>query len=155
MTSLDLNSISYLDSGLAPQTCYSYQIRAQGQDTYSAYSNEASASTTITPGGDTGPATDKIIAGYFPAWGIYNARKYWVSYIPFDRITHVNYAFANVDSGSLQEGARHAHTSLDHGTGQIFEIVGVIHIPCIQDGVSPQVAQQVHAQHRVPQFAAV
>mgnify|MGYP001826818592 CR=1 FL=1 len=102
MTSLDLNSISYLDSGLALQTCYSYQIRALGENTESAYSNEASASTKITPGGDTGPATDKIIAGYFPAWGIYNARKYWVSYIPFDRITHVNYAFANVDSGSLQ-----------------------------------------------------
>ena len=96
------DSISYLDIGLAPQTCYSYQIRAYDSEGGSAYSNEASASTSVTTGGSTGPATDKIIAGYFPSWGIYNARKYWVSYIPFDRITHVNYAFANVDSGSLQ-----------------------------------------------------
>jgi chitinase len=96
------DSSSHLDTGLAPQTCYSYQVQAYDAGTNSAFSNTASASTTNTTGGHTGPATDKIIAGYFPAWGIYNARKYWVSYIPFDRITHVNYAFANVDPASLQ-----------------------------------------------------
>jgi GH18 family chitinase len=41
--------------------------------------------------------TDRIIAGYYPSWAIYSARQYWVSYPPFDRITHVYYAFANVD----------------------------------------------------------
>jgi len=51
-------------------------------------------------GGDstvTGPDTDRIIAGYYPSWAIYSAREYWVRYIPFDRVTHVYYAFANVD----------------------------------------------------------
>jgi len=51
-------------------------------------------------GGDgtvTGPDTDKIIAGYYPSWAIYSAREYWVRYIPFDRVTHVYYAFANVE----------------------------------------------------------
>jgi chitinase len=49
-----------------------------------------------------GPATDKIIAGYYPSWGIYNARKYWVRYIPFDRISHVYYAFANLDPNTYE-----------------------------------------------------
>jgi GH18 family chitinase len=50
-------------------------------------------------GGGSGgaPATDRIIAGYYPSWAIYSAREYWVSYIPFDRVTHVYYAFANLD----------------------------------------------------------
>jgi chitinase len=52
------------------------------------------------PGGDSGPATSRIIAGYYPSWGIYSAREYWVRYIPFDRVTHVYYAFANVDPDS-------------------------------------------------------
>jgi len=93
---------SYADSGLTPQTTYTYRVRAFDNDENSGYSNEASATTQNTTGGSTGPITDKIIAGYYPSWGIYNARKYWVSYIPFDRITHVNYAFANIDSNSLQ-----------------------------------------------------
>lgn len=50
----------------------------------------------------TRPQTDKAIVGYYPSWAIYNARKYWVRYIPFERITHVNYAFANVDPGTLE-----------------------------------------------------
>jgi len=99
---LPADANSYLDIGLASSTTYTYRVWAYDASTTSDYSNEASASTQNTTGGSTGPNTDKIIAGYFPSWGIYNARKYWVSYIPFDRITHVNYAFANVDSGNLE-----------------------------------------------------
>ena len=63
-----------------------YRVAAFDDDGLSDYSNEAS----ITPGGSgtgsgSGPMTDKTITGYFPSWGIYNARKYWVRYIPFDR----------------------------------------------------------------------
>jgi chitinase len=104
VATLDANADAYLDTGLSPLTTYSYRVRAHdaGAGTTSAYSNEASAITQTTIGGATGPNTDKIIAGYFPSWGIYNARKHWVRYIPFDRITHVNYAFANVDPISLE-----------------------------------------------------
>lgn len=80
-----------------------YRVAAFDDDGLSDYSNEAS----ITPGGSgtgsgSGPMTDKTITGYFPSWGIYNARKYWVRYIPFDRVTHINYAFANVDPATSE-----------------------------------------------------
>ena len=99
---LPANTADFLDSGLTSQTVYTYRVMAYRVGETSGYSNEASASTQDPAGGGTGPNTDKLIAGYYPAWGIYNARKYWVSYIPFDRITHVNYAFANIDPNSLQ-----------------------------------------------------
>ncbi|KAL9185571.1 hypothetical protein ACHAXT_003348 [Thalassiosira profunda] len=34
--------------------------------------------------------------GVLQSWAIYNARKYWVRDIPLDKVTHVNYAFANL-----------------------------------------------------------
>jgi GH18 family chitinase len=52
--------------------------------------------------GSASPNTTKAIFGYYPQWGIYMARSYWVRYIPFTRVTHVNYAFANVDAATLQ-----------------------------------------------------
>lgn len=36
-----------------------------------------------------------IIVAYSAAWSIYG-RSYFVSDIPGDRITHINYAFANI-----------------------------------------------------------
>jgi len=36
-----------------------------------------------------------IILAYFTAWSIYG-RSYFVSDIPGDKITHINYAFANI-----------------------------------------------------------
>lgn len=38
---------------------------------------------------------NKIVIAYFTAWSIYG-RSYFVSDIPFDRLTHINYAFANI-----------------------------------------------------------
>ncbi|CAF2946012.1 unnamed protein product [Rotaria sp. Silwood2] len=38
-----------------------------------------------------------IIVAYFAAWSIYS-RSYFVADIPGDKITHINYAFANIDS---------------------------------------------------------
>jgi chitinase len=98
---------AYQDAGLLAGTTYFYRVRAHDGAIASPYSNEASATPQEDGGGGgsgsaTGPQTDKIIAGYFPSWGIYNARKYWVRYIPFDRITHVYYAFANIDPTSLE-----------------------------------------------------
>ena len=39
--------------------------------------------------------TAKRSIGYFPAWSIY-ARNYHVMDIPADKLTHINYAFANI-----------------------------------------------------------
>ncbi|MEZ4314743.1 MAG: glycoside hydrolase family 18 protein [Polyangiaceae bacterium] len=44
-------------------------------------------------GGGAGEA--KRIIGYFVAWGVYG-RDYHVADIPADKLTHVNYAFANI-----------------------------------------------------------
>jgi GH18 family chitinase len=38
-----------------------------------------------------------IIVAYFAAWSIYS-RSYFIEDIPGDKITHINYAFANIGS---------------------------------------------------------
>jgi len=38
-----------------------------------------------------------IIVAYYAAWSIYS-RSYFVADIPGDKITHINYAFANIGS---------------------------------------------------------
>lgn len=38
-----------------------------------------------------------ILVAYFAAWSIYS-RSYFISDIPGDKITHINYAFANIGS---------------------------------------------------------
>lgn len=51
---------------------------------------------------DTGAAPEhgKRVVGYFTSWGIY-ARDYQVADIPADRLTHINYAFININGSSL------------------------------------------------------
>ncbi len=46
-------------------------------------------------GGDSGPQTDKKIVAYYIEWGIYG-RDYQPADMPLDKVTHVNYAFANI-----------------------------------------------------------
>ncbi len=57
--------------------------------------NSPSPTATATTTGQTsGP---KRVIGYYAAWSIY-ARNYFVSDIPADKLTHINYAFANVSA---------------------------------------------------------
>lgn len=65
-------------------------------------------------GGSTGSAGgspgDKRIVGYFTAWSVYG-RDYHVPEIPADKLTHVNYAFANIsDAGECVLGDPYADT---------------------------------------------
>ena len=46
---------------------------------------------------------DKKIVAYYTAWSIY-AREFPVSEIPADRLTHINYAFANIVGGECVLG---------------------------------------------------
>ena len=55
----------------------------------------------------TAQTTDKRIVGYFPSWGIY-ARNYHVPNIPAAQLTHINYAFANVQNGVITLGDSYA-----------------------------------------------
>jgi chitinase len=69
----------------------------------SAQDDEEAVTTTTTTaapvadeafGGPPGSGSGRVV-GYFAAWSIYD-RNYQVMDIPADRLTHVNYGFANV-----------------------------------------------------------
>jgi len=54
------------------------------------------------------PPAGKVIVGYYIEWGIYG-RDYQPADMPLDKITHVNYAFANIDeSGRIAIGDPYA-----------------------------------------------
>lgn len=55
----------------------------------------------------TAQSPHKRIVGYFPSWGIY-ARNYHVPSIPAAQLTHINYAFANIQNGSIALGDAYA-----------------------------------------------
>lgn len=73
------------------------------------------------PDGGAGPAntggglidggalpSDRRIIGYFTEWSVYG-RNFHVADIPADRLTHVNYAFANISAeGECSLGDPHA-----------------------------------------------
>jgi chitinase len=46
---------------------------------------------------------DRRIIGYFPSWGVYE-RHYDVADVPAELLTHVNYAFANLENGRCIPG---------------------------------------------------
>lgn len=61
---------------------------------------------TPAPGAYSG---DKKIIAYYPAWATY-ARNYQVADIPAQKVTHINYAFANVQNGRCVLGDSYADT---------------------------------------------
>lgn len=47
-------------------------------------------------------ASGKRVVGYFVEWGIYAAHdSYYVTSIPFDKLTHINYAFVGINPSTL------------------------------------------------------
>ncbi len=57
-----------------------------------------------------GPTTTGRMVGYFPGWAVY-ARDFHVPEIPADRLTHINYAFANISAaGECELGDAYADT---------------------------------------------
>jgi GH18 family chitinase len=62
----------------------------------------------IDTGGGGGPDTDKKIVAYYIEWGIYG-RDYQPADMPLEKITHVNYAFANIgEDGRIAIGDPYA-----------------------------------------------
>lgn len=51
--------------------------------------------------------SEKRIVGYFTSWGVYG-RDYHVSDIPANKLTHINYAFANIVNGEIALGDPYA-----------------------------------------------
>ncbi len=101
---------SYTNTGLTAGTDYSYAIQAR--DT-ADQTGPASGSVAVrtTGGGGEPPVGDKIKLGYFTNWGVYG-RNYHVKNLvtsgSAQKITHINYAFGNVQGGKCTIGDAYA-----------------------------------------------
>ncbi|MEV0823004.1 glycosyl hydrolase family 18 protein [Nonomuraea rubra] len=98
---------SHTDTGLAANTAYSYTVRARdAAGNRSGNSNTVNATTT----GGTGGGGNKVL-GYFVQWGVYQ-RAYHVKNIDTSgsaaKLTHINYAFGNVQNGQCTIGDSYA-----------------------------------------------
>ena len=85
---------TYTDTGLAPNTTYTYRVRARdGAGNLSGLSNQISVTTNQATGG-----TNRRVA-YFAQWGIYG-RNFKVRNVDASgqaaKLTHIHYAFGNV-----------------------------------------------------------
>ncbi len=107
-----VTGLTYTDSGLTAGTDYSYSVQAR--DT-ADQTGPVSASVAVrTTGGGTGPGPGpgaKINLGYFTNWGVYG-RNYHVKNLvtsgSAQKITHINYAFGNVQGGKCTIGDAYA-----------------------------------------------
>jgi chitinase len=87
-------------AGLSPLTAYAFTVRAR--DTFDNTS-PASAAVTVTTDDVVGAGSYAKV-GYFVQWGIYG-RQYFVKNLDTSgsaaKLTHLNYAFANLDPVNL------------------------------------------------------
>ncbi|WP_199545915.1 glycoside hydrolase family 18 chitinase [Streptomyces sp. N35] len=92
---------SYTNTGLSAGTDYSYSIQARDTANQTGPVSGARAVRTTGGGGEPEPG-DKVNLGYFVEWGVYG-RNYHVKNMvtsgTASKITHINYAFANVKNG--------------------------------------------------------
>ncbi|MEV0614108.1 glycosyl hydrolase family 18 protein [Nonomuraea sp. NPDC050404] len=98
---------THTDTGLTASTAYSYTVRARdAAGNRSANSNSVTATTT----GGNGGGGNKVL-GYFVQWGVYQ-RGYHVKNIDTSgsaaKMTHINYAFGNVQNGQCTIGDSYA-----------------------------------------------
>ncbi|MFD8143522.1 glycosyl hydrolase family 18 protein [Streptomyces sp. NPDC059708] len=109
---------TYTDAGLTKGTTYTYTVTAR--DTADQTGPASAPLSVTTPGGGTdpgpgpGPGPDpgaKVKLGYFTDWGVYQ-RNYHVKNLVTSgtaaKITHINYAFGNVQNGKCTIGDSYA-----------------------------------------------
>ncbi|MFJ3829604.1 glycosyl hydrolase family 18 protein [Streptomyces sp. NPDC090046] len=101
---------SYADSGLTKGTAYTYSVTAR--DTIDQTGPSSGSATVTTTGGVIPPdPSGKVKLGYFTNWGIYG-RNYHVKNLVTSgtagKITHINYAFGNVQNGQCTIGDAYA-----------------------------------------------
>ncbi|MEU4727174.1 glycoside hydrolase family 18 chitinase [Streptomyces sp. NPDC023588] len=97
---------SYADSGLTKGTTYTYSVTAR--DTADQTGPSSGSVSVTTTGGVIPPDPGgKVKLGYFTEWGIYG-RNYHVKNLVTSgtaaKITHINYAFGNVQNGQCTIG---------------------------------------------------
>ncbi|MGX2994488.1 glycosyl hydrolase family 18 protein [Streptomyces sp. JNUCC 64] len=102
--------VTYTDNKLVAGTDYSFTVQAR--DTGNQTGPVSGAVAVRTTGGDPGGNPGKQIKmGYFTQWGVYG-RNYHVKNLDTSgtaaKITHINYAFANVVNGRCVIGDAYA-----------------------------------------------
>ncbi|RSS53577.1 chitinase, partial [Streptomyces sp. WAC07061] len=102
---------TFNDGGLTKGTTYTYAVTAR--DTADQTGPSSGELTVTTPGGggtDPDPGA-KVKLGYFTDWGVYQ-RNYHVKNLVTSgsaaKITHINYAFGNVQNGKCTIGDAYA-----------------------------------------------
>ncbi|MEV8530973.1 glycoside hydrolase family 18 chitinase [Streptomyces sp. NPDC051211] len=99
------------ETGLTKGTTYSYHVVAR--DTADQTGPASGTLSVTTPGGvvDPPPAGGPVKLGYFTEWGVYG-RNYHVKNLvtsgTASKITHINYAFGNVQNGQCTIGDAYA-----------------------------------------------
>ncbi|AXK34717.1 chitinase [Streptomyces armeniacus] len=100
---------SFKDTGLLKGTEYAYSVTAE--DTAGQRGPASGTLKAKTTGGSTQPPGEHVKLGYFTEWGVYD-RNYHVKNMvtsgSADKITHINYAFGNVQGGKCTIGDSYA-----------------------------------------------
>ncbi|GGM88479.1 glycosyl hydrolase family 18 protein [Dactylosporangium sucinum] len=117
-----VTSLNATVTGLTPLTSYSFTVRARD-----GYDNSSPPSTAVTVTTDDAVGSGSYAkVGYFVQWGIYG-RQYFVKNLDTSgaaaKLTHLNYAFANLDPVNLTclqgvtRGTTQNPQDPDQGTG--------------------------------------
>ncbi|MFE9908467.1 glycosyl hydrolase family 18 protein [Streptomyces clavifer] len=106
-----VTTTTYTDTGLTKGTDYSYTVQARDTaDQTGPVSSSVAVRTTGTTDPGPGPG-GKVNLGYFTEWGVYG-RNYHVKNLVTSgsaaKITHINYAFGNVQGGKCTIGDAYA-----------------------------------------------
>ncbi|MFD5428457.1 glycosyl hydrolase family 18 protein [Streptomyces sp. NPDC127084] len=107
-----VTGLTYTNTGLTPGTDYSYTVRARDTADQTGPMSGTRAVRTTGGGTDPGPGPGgKVKLGYFTNWGVYG-RNYHVKNLVTSgsaaKITHINYAFGNVQNGRCTIGDSYA-----------------------------------------------
>ncbi|TDB89072.1 chitinase [Actinomadura sp. KC216] len=104
-------------TGLTPKTAYTFTVKANDA---SGKSSPASAPLQVTTD-EGGSGTAGKVIGYFVNWGVYQ-RNYHVKNIDTSgsarKLTHINYAFGNVQGGRCTIGDGYADYEKAYGADQ-------------------------------------
>ena len=104
-----VQTTSYRDTGLTPGIEYTYYVKAfDAVGNISEPSNRLVVTTSEGGGGIPGQSGRKVIA-YYPSWATHD-RDFQVADIDGEKITHINYAFANIANGEVVVGDEYADT---------------------------------------------
>ncbi|MFJ9620470.1 glycosyl hydrolase family 18 protein [Streptomyces sp. NPDC101181] len=102
---------TYTNTGLTAGTDYSYTVVARDTADQTGPASAATAVRTTGGGGGEPPVGDRVNLGYFTNWGTYG-RNYHVKNLVTSgsaaKITHINYAFGNVQNGKCTIGDSYA-----------------------------------------------